>query len=89
MEACLSVFKYNTTSGIGVNLQISERFLPLYLYPPSDGMMPGLQSRYLLEKCVSTLSLSCVSPIRANCLRNALSEEKKHNGVVSTASVRR
>lgn len=33
---------------------------------------PGLQSKYRLEKCTNTLSLSCVSPVRENCFRNFL-----------------
>lgn len=39
---------------------------------PCELKVPGLQSKYLLEKCTKTRSLSCVSPVRENCLRNFL-----------------
>lgn len=39
---------------------------------PCELKDPGLQSKYLLEKCTNTLSRSCVSPVRENCLRNFL-----------------
>lgn len=51
---------------------------------PSFGIVFGLHWRYLLEKCDSTRSLSCVSPIRANSLKNTLRKRqtKKQNDPV-------
>lgn len=48
---------------------------------PSFGIVFGLHWRYLLEKCDSTRSLSCVSPTRANSLKNILikRQQEKQN----------
>lgn len=39
---------------------------------PCELKLPILQSKYLLEKCTRTLSLSCVSPVNENCFKNVL-----------------
>lgn len=81
----VGVKQHNSTSQcmdsicICLRIKLVVFFNETNLDKPWELYVPGLQSKYLLEKCTNTRSRSCVSPDSANCCKNCLKASSNVN----------